>query len=1113
MSTAISFAGTNSGLQIGTNSAPINVQFTGERPETPPEPCSNVPFSRDRDFIERGNLLDDIHERCSVENSRLALVGMGGVGKSQLAVEYCYRARENSPQTWVFWVHSSNAARFEQGYDRIANQAKIAGRQSSGIDLLKSVLNWFEDTRRKWILVLDNVDDNEFLYEPRYFDKDDGGARMSLFDFLPRSVNGSIIMTTRSKKIAQKFTEDRDVIQIDPMSQAHAQALLEAKLSDQVKADSNDDVAKLAELLEFMPLAIVQAAAYIKQQAPLCSIKQYIEQFEISDSQRFKLLEYEAGHPRRHWEASNSVLITWQLSFDQIRTTHPSAADLLSLMSFFDRHAIPGLLLHITAEAQVQVPEIVAPSTSEPKIQTSHSKERFSIRRMKEKVSNRLHKIRPSPRQTSVYSSNPGPVTPPNDEVPPNSLCLEGDNFQDNISILRDYSFVAIGRDPTLFEMHRLVQLATRKWLEANGKTDKWRQEFIGRLHKVLDDDEDETEQHRILCRSLLPHVELAMSQRPSPNELLSRWAELLALGALHAQLTGNLWMMLSFATTSANAMRQLHGTNSEDTMAIVLLSGTAHLQLGHYTKAEALFREVLNASESTIGPQNPIRISALHDLALVYQWQGRLEEAETEGVKVVELRKQILGVDDSVTLLSMGNLALVYQLQGRWKEARILGEEVLERRKRLLGEEHTDTIAAISLLVMTYQSEGRFSEAQKLAQNAVDVFKRTVGVENPHYITAMNNLCVIYCWDDRAAEAQILLSELLVASIKTLGPEHPVTLTTTDNLANTHSRLGNWKEAIHLMESNLIIRRKIMGSEHYETLEAITNLSVLYGNHEEFSKAEPLFLEALEAKKKVLGLEHPQTLISMYNLADFWKDAGRKADAVNLLSESVVIQERVLPKDHFLILKFKQTLESWLPENEMVNAAREGRYEDVERLLDGGADPTYRNASWGRTALSQAAEYDQTSVITLLLERKVDPNITDGNGSKTTQNNTDKTPLMWASMRGHTETCRVLLEYGADPNFEEKDGETSLIWAAANGHKEVVQLLLSQGAAINHQGDHGRTPLSRAALNDHLAVVEFLLENGASVIPDSDGKDPVALAWDAGHHDIVEKLSLSPAA
>ncbi|KAJ5719672.1 hypothetical protein N7493_007250 [Penicillium malachiteum] len=1106
MTTDISFTGPNSGLQLGINSGPINVQFTGERPKTPPEPCSNVPFSRDRDFIERGNLLGDIHEKCSAENSRLALVGMGGVGKSQLAVEYCYRAREKSPQTWVFWVHSSNAARFEQGYDRIANQAKIPDCQSSGVGLLKPVLNWFEDTRRKWILVLDNVDDNGFLYEPRYFDEE--GASMSLFDFLPPSVNGSIIMTTRSRKIAQRFVEDRDLIQIDPMSQANAQALLNTKLGDQVKAENKHDVAKLAELLEFMPLAIVQAAAYIKQQAPLCSVKQYIEEFERSDSQKFKLLEYEAGHPRRHWEASNSVLITWQLSFDQIRATNPSAADLLSLMSFFDRHAIPGSLLHITAEAQVEVPEIVAPSTSETKVQKSHSRERFSIHRLKEKMFSRLHKIRSTPQQTSFAPSNPDPVTVPSEGTQPKPSFSEGDNFQHDISVLRDYSFVAVGRDPTLFEMHRLVQLATRKWLEANGKTDKWCQEFIERLHEVLDDDEDETEQHRILCQSLLPHVELAMTQRPSVEEQLSRWAKLLALGAMHAQYMGNLLIGLSFATTAMYAMRQIYGADSEDTMATVLLSGTAHLQLGHYTEAEALFRELVNTSESTIGPHNPIRISALHDLACVYQWQGRLEEAETEGLKIVELRKQILGVDNSVTLLSMGNLALVYQLQGRWKEARILGEEVLERRKRILGEEHTDTIAAISLLVMTYQSEGRFSEARKIAQNAVDVYKRTVGVEHPNYITAMNNLCVLYSWDDHAAEAETLLSELLVTSTKKLGPEHPVTLTTTDNLANAHSRLGNWKEAIRLMESNLVIRRKVMGSEHYDTLEAISNLSVLYGDHEEFSKAMPLFLEALETKKKVLGPEHPQTLISMYNLAHFWKDAGRKADAINLLSESVTIQERVLPEGHFLILKFKQTLESWLPESEMVDAAGGGRYEDVKRLLDEGADPTHRSFAWGRTALSQAAEYDRTSIVTLLLERKVDPNITDVNGSNTTQNNTDKTPLMWASMRGHTETCRVLLEHGADPNFEEKDGETSLIWAAANGHKEVVQFLLSRGAAIDHRGDQGRTALTRAASNGHLAVLDFLLENGASTIPDIDGKGPVALASDAGHRDIVERLA-----
>jgi hypothetical protein len=100
---SISFRGDNRGLQVGDNRGSINAEFhlppgksvkrnrTGqgrltncrfplERPETPPNPLSTVPFKRDPDFVRRDKLVDQIHEKNSVPGSRIALIGLGGVG-------------------------------------------------------------------------------------------------------------------------------------------------------------------------------------------------------------------------------------------------------------------------------------------------------------------------------------------------------------------------------------------------------------------------------------------------------------------------------------------------------------------------------------------------------------------------------------------------------------------------------------------------------------------------------------------------------------------------------------------------------------------------------------------------------------------------------------------------------------------------------------------------------------------------------------------------------------------------------------------------------------------------------------------------------------------------
>ncbi|KAF2475565.1 uncharacterized protein BDR25DRAFT_153780, partial [Lindgomyces ingoldianus] len=140
---------------------------TPARPETPPSPPCSIPFHRDPDFVDRGTLLDQIREKCSAPASRIALVGLGGVGQSQLAIEHCHRTAERSPEQWVFWVHASNIARLEQGYRDIADKVKLAGREDPQADVFKLVHNWLQNEKNgKWLLVLDNADDGATLSLP-----------------------------------------------------------------------------------------------------------------------------------------------------------------------------------------------------------------------------------------------------------------------------------------------------------------------------------------------------------------------------------------------------------------------------------------------------------------------------------------------------------------------------------------------------------------------------------------------------------------------------------------------------------------------------------------------------------------------------------------------------------------------------------------------------------------------------------------------------------------------------------------------------------------------------------------------------------------------------------
>lgn len=126
------------------------------------------------------------------------------------------------------------------------------------------------------------------------------------------------------------------------MGQEDALSILRNKLEGSFE---QDDAAALVEALDYMPLAISQAAAYISQRAPRATVSRYLNDIRKGDQDRARLLDMDIEDSRRDGKASNSIMATWQISFEHIHKVRPSATQLLSLMSLFDRQGIPESLL------------------------------------------------------------------------------------------------------------------------------------------------------------------------------------------------------------------------------------------------------------------------------------------------------------------------------------------------------------------------------------------------------------------------------------------------------------------------------------------------------------------------------------------------------------------------------------------------------------------------------------------------------------------------------------------------------------------------------------------------------------------------------------------------
>jgi hypothetical protein len=293
-----------------------------------------------------------------------------------------------------------------------------------------------------------------------------------------------------------------------------------------------------------------------------CSVRHYLDEYRQSDSRKTSLLNREAGHLRRDNAASNSVLITWQISFDHIRKTRQSAAGLLSLMSFFDRQGIQEGLLR---------------------------------------------------RQSSTVEEDV-------------FAAYADDEFEDDVLVLRDYSFITVTKDASTFEMHSLVQLATRTWLESEGQLEKWRKQFITNLCAELPTGEHENWEK---CQALFPHAQAALAQRPEDRESLKEWALLLYKAAWYAWRQGRAGEAERMSEVSMEARSKVLGEDNAETLDSMGMVGLARRLGGKYEEAEAINRQTLARSEKVLGPKHPDTLTSISNLAVVLNRQGKYKEVE----------------------------------------------------------------------------------------------------------------------------------------------------------------------------------------------------------------------------------------------------------------------------------------------------------------------------------------------------------------------------------------------------------------------------------------------------------------------------------------------------
>ncbi|KAK3613652.1 hypothetical protein LTR56_027755 [Elasticomyces elasticus] len=599
------------------------------------------------------------------------------------------------------------------------------------------------------------------------------------------------------------------------MDKDHALVLLEKKLGQQ--ADRTDLVA-LAYELEYMPLAIAQATAYIQKATPRCSVLHSLEQLRRSELSKTNLLSANSEELRRDSEAKNSIMLTWQISFEHVRKTRRSAADLLSLMSFFHHQEIPESLL--------QTIDLAGPA-SKGHSPSDGNDSAVLVRLFRRRL--RKSSIHPSGVEVRTTGTERGTSEATSDDSAAQA-------FEEDIIILREYHFISVAPKGATFEMHRLVQLAAQMWLEASGEYQAWAQRSLCNLDKALPDGSYKNWQK---CRTLYPHANLALDSKLDDQDGSLSLASVLYKAAWFAEEQGQYKAAEEMNRRALKGREKALGPEHPDTLKSVSKMATVLLSQGKYEAAEEMNRQALKGREKALGLEHHDTLTSVSNLAQVLQCQGKYEAAEEMNRRALKGYEKALGPEHPHTLTSVSNLAqvlqcqgnnlaLVLQCQGKYKAAEEMDRRALKGREKALGPEHHDTLTSVNNLAQVLQYQGKYEAVEEMNWRALKGCEKALGPEHPDTLTSVSNLAGVLQYQGKYEAAEEMNRRALKGSEKALGPEHPDTLMSVWSLASLQRARHQHQEAMKLFERAHLGFMKRLGPSQPNTVECFNQWTAL---------------------------------------------------------------------------------------------------------------------------------------------------------------------------------------------------------------------------------------------------------------------------------------------
>jgi tetratricopeptide (TPR) repeat protein/DNA-binding transcriptional regulator YiaG len=835
-----------------------------------------VPSQRNPFFTGRREYLQRLH-RCLTEQqpayhpTSYALSGLGGIGKTQLALEYAYQYALD--YTAVLWVHAENMETIITSFLAIAELLHVPEHQDMNQQsVIKAVQHWLT-THHGWLLIWDNLEDVALLQR-----------------YLPPVRQGAVLITTRRQALGSLALS----IELPTMTQEEGRHFL-LRRARLVEVSSDETLLQafcqhapqeyaaaqeIVTLLGGLPLALDQVGAYLEETA--CRLQDYLH---LSQMRQGELLvrrgKMVTDHPL-------SVATTLSLSFQRVEEAHAAATDLLRLCAFLHPDAIPdelilrgtpllGERLGSVASDPLQWHEIISTLLTYSLIQRQAQEQTFSLHRLVQAV------MKETMDAATRAQWSTRAILAVNAAFPEMKFA----NWQACERFLPHAQVCLLHSHQSrlhLSEAGRLFYEAGSYLLER------------GRYEEA----ESFLRQALAIRKPQQEHDPIAFA------DSLNRQAALLRLQGKYQEAEHPFQEALVLYESQ---LPPGHPSLSSALNDLALLS----LDRGKYDQAEALYQRIL-----TFSPWEALGPNTLDNIARLYHNQGKYEQAEVWYQRAVQKWEQQLGPPHPDMAFSLNNLATLYMTQGRYEQAEPLFQRSLHIRQQTLGPQHPRTATGLHNLAKLLFRQGKDEQAASLAQRALHIFEQQVGTTHPSTANCLVALATITAHQGNDEQAEQGYQRALMLLEQSLGPEHTKTAECLTALAALSRKQGKSEQAECLYLQALRIFESAFGSSHPAVAQPLNGLATLAWQRGQYDQAEILYQRALTIRQEHLGPCHPDVAETLHDLAACLHQQHQPTEARSRYQQALAIRERALGGEH--------------PETEETRHALEGLVEEMRQ-------------------------------------------------------------------------------------------------------------------------------------------------------------------------------------